>query len=163
MTPRSGKAISTNRGRERNGSNHLRQPAQTMSRNKPQKDHASNNTATAMELNTRTHQPSAKSCKQIENGSHRLCATQRIANLLREAANRNLYHHKDEGWGRSSTQSQLLPHLNHEYSSIALARCLQEAACQQRPITPTMVQRSTPTSTPSTPLNRTPMSHQRGS
>ena len=134
-----------------------------MIRNNPQKDHASSTTVTAMELNTRTPQPSAKSCKQIENVSRRLCATQLIANLLREAAKENLYHHKDEGQGRSSTQSRLLPHPNHEYSSILFARCLQEAACQQRPITPTMVQRLTPTSTPSITLDRTPMSHQRGS
>jgi len=138
----------------------LRHPVQMMIRSNPQKDHASSTTVTAMELNTRTPQPSAKSCKQTENASRRLCATQLIANLLREAATENLEHHqRGEGQGRSPTQSRLLPHPNHEYSSISQARCLQAAARQQRPITTTMVQRFTPTSTPSITLNRTPTSH----
>ncbi len=132
----------------------LRHPVQMMIRSKT--------TVTAMEPNTRTPQQSAKSCNQTRNDSRQPCATQRIANLLRDAAAENLEHHtRGEGQGRSPTQSRLLPHLNHESSSISQARSIQAAARQQRPITTTMTQRFTPTSTPSITLNRTTTSHQR--
>ncbi len=72
----------------------LQHPVQMVIRSNPQKDYASSITVTVMEPNTRTPQQSAKSCKQIENDSHRLCATQLIANLLREAATENLEHHQ---------------------------------------------------------------------
>ncbi len=141
----------------------LRHLAQMMTLGHKRKSNAWSNTVTAMEPNTRTPQRSVKLWKPTKNGSRQPCATQRIAKLLRGAASESTEHlTRGEGQGRSPTQSRLLPHPNHEVSSNSYARKTLAAAHNPQPTTTAMVQRSTPTSTPSITLNCTTARHQRG-